>query len=94
MRTLPCIGMSKIYDIDNHLEAAQDAIGNYLKEKDYGIFSMSIIIKSYEYLNFSRVNEIFELIQGKFNCEEICCNMKEVKDEILKDKIEIILIGE
>ena len=94
MGALPCIGISKTWDIENHLEAANDAIVSYLKEENKDIFSVIIIIKSYTNLSLNKVNEVFELVQAKLNYEEISCNMSEVKDEILKNKIEIILIGE
>lgn len=94
MVILSCIGISKIYDIENYLEATQNAIEDYLKQGNINnVSSMIIIIKSYDHLNLNKVNKVFELVQGELNCEEISCNMKEVEEKILKDKIEIILVG-
>lgn len=87
------IGISKLYDKEQYLIAAKDAIESYLKDGKNNAYNIIIVIKVYGDLELTKVNEIFDLVQEELNSQEISCNIREIKDEILKAKMEIILVG-
>jgi len=95
MGILPSVGISKSYDKDKILDAAQNAIDNCNKDN---IISQPtkiiIIIKSYGETRLTKINEIMDLVQSKLGCDEITCIFKEMDEENTNDKVEIILVVE
>ena len=87
------IGLSQIFDKKQYLVAAKDAIENYLADGNNNAYNVIIIIKVYGDLELTKVNEVFNLVQENLYSQEISFNIREIKDEILRNKMEIILVG-